>query len=183
MTFRTYLGRELDLEGIEADDVDLVDIAAALSRLCRFGGHVSAFHSVAAHSVQVSALVEASLEHLDPARRRQGAALGLLHDASEAYLGDITRPLKRLPIMAGYRDLEAALTLQIWGRFGLAAAAQDDVLRVAVQVADDRVCRVEQRDLQGLPLAHPDPLPPLRPLNPLRAEALFLERAAALGLE
>lgn len=183
MTFRTYLGRELDLEGIETSDIDLVDIAAALSRICRFGGHVSAYHSVAAHSVHVSELVEASLEHLDPARRRQGAALGLLHDASEAYLGDVCRPLKRLPLMAGYRDLEAALMMQIWSRFGLGEASQDNVLRLAVQVADDRLCRVEQRDLQGLPLAHPDPYPPVRSLNPLRAEALFLERALALGLE
>lgn len=183
MTFRTYLGREVDLECLATADIDLVDIAAALSRLCRFGGHVSAYHSVAAHSVHVSELVEASLDHLDPARRRAGAALALLHDASEAYLGDITRPLKRLPIMAGYRDLEAALTVQIWARFGLAAASQDEALRVAVTVADDRLCRVEQRDLQGVPLAHPDPLPPVRSLNPLRAEALFLERAEALGLE
>lgn len=183
MTFRTYTGRELDLEALAAEDIDLHDIAAALSRVCRFGGHVAMFHSVAAHSVHVSELVEQSLDHLDPARRRHGAALGLLHDASEAYLGDITRPLKRLPIMAGYRDLEAALTMQIWTRFGLAEAGQDFTLRMAVRVADDRLCRVEQRDLQGLPLAHPDPYPPVRALNPLRAEALFLERASALGLE
>jgi len=183
VTFRTVSGRELDLEAIDVADIDLEDIAAALSRTCRFGGHVVHYHSVAAHSVLVSELVQASLEHLDVARRRQGAALGLLHDASEAYLGDVCRPLKVLPLMAGYRDLEAALTMQIWTRFGLAEAAQDQVLRVAVTVADDRLCRVEQRDLQALPLAHPDPYPPVRALNPLRAEALFLERAAALGLE
>ncbi|MCC6672146.1 MAG: hypothetical protein IT458_13880 [Planctomycetes bacterium] len=183
MTFRTASGRELDLEAVDTTDIVLADIAAALSRICRFGGHVAMYHSVAAHSVQVSELVEASLDHLDNGRRRQGAALALLHDASEAYLGDITRPLKRLPIMAGYRDLEAALTMQIWTRFGLAEAGQDSVLRMAVTVADDRLCRVEQRDLQGVPLAHPDPYPPVRALNPLRAEALFLERASALGLE
>lgn len=183
MTFRTYLGLEVDLEAIKASDIELADIAAALSRLCRFGGHVAMYHSVAAHSVQVSELVEASLDHLDNGRRRQGAALALLHDASEAYLGDITRPLKRLPIMAGYRDLEAALTMQIWARFGLAAASQDSVLRMAVTVADDRLCRVEQRDLQGVPLAHPDPLPPVRSMRPRDAETLFLERASALGLE
>ncbi|HMN09284.1 MAG TPA: hypothetical protein PKC83_10910 [Gemmatimonadaceae bacterium] len=183
MTFRTFTGRELVLDALRASDIALDDIAAALSRLCRFGGHVAMYHSVAAHSVQVSELVEASLEHLDRGRRRQGAALALLHDASEAYLGDITRPLKRLPIMAGYRDLEAALTMQIWARFGLAAASQDSVLRMAVTVADDRLCRVEQRDLQGVPLAHPDPLPLVRSMRPREAETLFLERAAALGLE
>ena len=183
MTFRTASGREFHLEDLRWRPalVDLTDIAVALSHTCRFGGHVTHFHSVAAHSVLVSEFVEASLEHLDAARRRQGAALGLLHDASEAYLGDVCRPLKRLAAMDGYRRLEVEVTEAIWQRFDLWGAFQDEALTLAVRVADDRLCRIEQRDLQGV--HYPDPHPVIRSLRPRDARALFLERAAALGLE
>lgn len=181
MTFRAYSGAELDLEHLQPADLQLQDIARALSHICRFGGHVRGFHSVAAHSVLVSELVWASLEHLDMTRRRAGAALGLLHDASEAYLGDVVRPLKYTPLMAPYVALEARVMAAVWDRFGLSAAAADQVLAVAVKAADDRLCRVEQRDLQGA--AFDDPHAPITLMRPVDARTQFLERAALLGLE
>lgn len=181
MTFRTYTRRELDLGSIRPEEIALEDIARALSHLCRFGGHVRAFHSVAAHSVLVSKVVMDSLAHLPTARLRLGAALGLLHDASEAYLGDVTRPLKMRPSMAGYRELEASVMTAVWTRFGLVEAAGDPVLTLAVQAADDRLCRVERRDLQGVAVA--DDHPPVTLMRPVDARILFLERARALGLE
>lgn len=181
MTFRAYSGAELDLEHLQPSDLQLLDIARALSHVCRFGGHVRGFHSVAAHSVLCSELVWASLEHVDINRRRQGAAMGLLHDASEAYLGDVVRPLKYSDRMTPYLALERRVMDAVWERFGLIKAAGDPVLSVAVKAADDRLCRVEQRDLQGAVLD--DPHPPITLLRPVDARTQFLERATLLGLE
>ncbi len=94
------------------EDVRLDDIAFALSNLCRYGGHVE-FYSVAEHSVIVSRIVEA----LGGSIEEQRAAL--LHDATEAYLVDLPRPIKHHPAFAFYREAEAALAVVIAKRFGL----------------------------------------------------------------
>lgn len=82
---RTATGRHLDLTGSTAADIDPLDLARGLARACRFAGQGDAFYSVAQHSVLASF-------HVPP----QDALHALLHDAAEAYLGDLTGPLKRL---------------------------------------------------------------------------------------
>jgi 5'-deoxynucleotidase YfbR-like HD superfamily hydrolase len=82
--FQTYTGRQFWPFDPRPEDVCIDDIAHALSRICRFGGHVTDWYSVAQHSVLVSLLVPSDL-----------ALRGLLHDAEEAYTGDMVRPLKR----------------------------------------------------------------------------------------
>lgn len=82
---RTSTGRHLDLTGSTAADIDPLDLARGLARACRFAGQCDAFYSVAQHSVLASF-------HVPP----QDALHALLHDAAEAYLGDLTGPLKRL---------------------------------------------------------------------------------------
>lgn len=82
---RTATGRHLDLTGSTAADIDPLDLARGLARACRFAGQCDAFYSVAQHSVLASF-------HVPP----QDALHALLHDAAEAYLGDLTGPLKRL---------------------------------------------------------------------------------------
>jgi hypothetical protein len=105
----TQSGQHFYPKDPEGSVFDIADIAHALSLTCRFAGHCNRFYSVAEHSVLVAQLAESS-----------GAGLwGLLHDASEAYLVDIPRPIKYLPEMAGYRALESRTTAAILESFGL----------------------------------------------------------------
>lgn len=102
------------------------DIAFALEYLNRYTGHVGAY-SVADHSLAVAALV--------PARWRLEA---LLHDATEAYLGDVSSPLKRL--LPEYRAIEARFAAAIAVRFGLDTS---DECAAAVRRADLMMLRAE----------------------------------------
>ena len=80
---QTRTGVAFPLLQPEAKDVEVADIAHALSLICRFTGHVKTFYSVAEHCVRVAQLL--------PPRLR---AYGLLHDAHEAYVGDIATPIQ-----------------------------------------------------------------------------------------
>jgi len=99
----TRTGRRFDLLAPKADQVSTLDIAHALSQLCRFNGHTSRHYSVAQHSLLVASIVPA--EH-------QLAAL--LHDATEAYVGDMTRPLKAL--LPDFSAIEHGIWLAICER-------------------------------------------------------------------
>src|SRR5690606_2723306 len=79
----TRSGRKFDLANPTADMVDTADLAHSLSMQCRFNGHTSSFYSVAQHCLLVAELV--------PEEHKLAA---LLHDATEAYVGDLVRPLK-----------------------------------------------------------------------------------------
>ena len=73
------------------ESILLDDIATALSNICRYNGHVPTFYSVAEHSAHVADLI------FERTASRELALTGLLHDAAEAYVGDMVRPLKRHP--------------------------------------------------------------------------------------
>lgn len=160
------------------DDVDLGDIAAHLSKICRFGGAVSRFYSVAEHSVIVSRLVPNWLE-----------TAALLHDAAEAYCQDIVRPIKRF--LPKYAEIEARNERAIFERFSVPRLDPDD--RDAIKHADNAALLAEQAAFMGPPPAAWDDLGVcdgavtfagvlLEGLDPARAESAFLNRAAALGL-
>ncbi len=90
----TYTGKLIDLENVKAEDICIRDIAHALSLLCRYNGHTKHFYSVAEHCVLLS-----------KAEGMPGTPLArLLHDAAEAYLGDVSSPLK--PFLHYYQYLE-----------------------------------------------------------------------------
>jgi len=103
---QTYTGRQFWPLDPRADEVHIEDIAHALSMQCRYAGHCKRFYSVAEHSVHLA-------RHVSPAN----ALWALLHDASEAYLVDVPRPVK--PYLAGYKDAEAKVMAAVCERFGL----------------------------------------------------------------
>lgn len=102
----TISGKFFDILKPEEYDFDINEIATALSNLCRYTGHVNRFYSVAEHSVLVSRLLPPSL-----------SLCGLLHDASEAYLGDVSSPLKKL--LPEYKAIEERVEKAIAAHFDI----------------------------------------------------------------
>lgn len=88
----TYSGKNIDLYNLKTDDIDIIDISYALSNIPRFNGQVP-FYSVGLHSINVAKIVPENLK-----------ISALLHDASEAYIGDMISPIKYK--MQQYLDLE-----------------------------------------------------------------------------
>lgn len=111
---QVYTGRAFWPLDPRPGEIHIRDIAHALSMQCRYAGHCLDFYSVAEHSVHVSRAVPAC-----------DALWGLLHDASEAYLVDIPRPLKRS--MEEYRRWEGHLMQVIAERFELSLPMPDSV--------------------------------------------------------
>ena len=101
---RTFTGKVFDLKILDPESICIQDIAHALSHVPRFAGHLQEHYSVAQHSVLVSLLV--------PKEHRLAA---LLHDASEAYIGDMPTPFKKL--MPDYKKLEEKLMQAIANKF------------------------------------------------------------------
>jgi hypothetical protein len=127
------------------EDVFIEDIAHSLSMQCRYGGHSRVFYSVAEHSYHLSFLVPE--EH---------ALVALLHDATEAYVSDVPRPLK--PYLSNYAEIEDRNWAAIAKAFDLPAQ-----LPACVKEADLRICANEMATLfpeppipYGLPERYPD---------------------------
>jgi hypothetical protein len=106
-SFPDVNGHIIDLGNPAPEMFSMTAIAAGLSKVCRFNGQIPCFYSVAQHSVIVSRL---ALPELRPA--------ALIHDASEAYIGDMIKPLKKL-IAKAYGPIEKAIETAIFDRFGL----------------------------------------------------------------
>ncbi|MBI1620122.1 phosphohydrolase [Aquamicrobium zhengzhouense] len=124
---QTFTGRQFWPLDPDAADIDIEDIAHALSMQCRFAGHCNRFYSVAEHSFYIARYLES-----------QGAPVivrlwGLLHDATEAYLVDLPRPIKIS--MPDYREAEGRLMRVIAQCFDLPT----DTMPEAVKDADRRI--------------------------------------------
>lgn len=112
-TIETASGNYADILNPEADMLNMEDIATSLSNICRFNGHLPNFYSVAEHSVRVAWWLN------DQGYDDDIVLTGLLHDAAEAYVGDMMRPLKRVPEMeAVFRPIEDAMMKKIHQKFG-----------------------------------------------------------------
>jgi hypothetical protein len=129
-----YSGTVFDPFNPCPDLIKVEDIAHSLSMLCRFNGHCRSFYSVAEHSVRVA---EKCGEDL--------MLVGLLHDAAEAYLGDLPRPIKE--VLPDFLAAERRLQVAISRRFGLPREMPDDV-----RLVDEEMLRIE---LAELVLPHP----------------------------
>lgn len=102
---RTVTGKYIDLLEITPDDIDLEDIAVGLAHTARFAGQTRTFYSVAEHSIAVS--IDLPFEY---------KLAGLLHDASEAYIGDMPTPIKNR--MPDYKYIENGIMEAVAKKFG-----------------------------------------------------------------
>lgn len=125
---QTFTGKTAHVCALAPDEIDLRDIAHALTLQRRFGGHSREPWSVAEHSMLVARIVDLELDRPDLVPQ------ALLHDASEAYLVDVPRPAKCSRFLAGYRELEARVSAAIYARFGLPEKL-DPMVKVADEIA------------------------------------------------
>lgn len=145
---RTFSGKNVNPLDLRFEDICIEDIAHGLALCNRFAGQSRKPISVAQHSVYVSRLCDSTGFELQ----------GLLHDASEAYLGDVTKWLKAMPEMAAYREAEDRAQVTIYKAFNCSWAGAYDV-----DVADRLMVRYEgSRGFKNFCIDHPD-YPPLTP--------------------
>jgi len=108
---QTYTGKQFWPLDPRPEDVDIDDIAQALSNLCRYAGHVREFYSVAEHSCLLAWALRRDGYDRDVQR------WALMHDAPEAYIVDVPRPIKRF--IPGYKEIESRVEKAVAEHFGL----------------------------------------------------------------
>ena len=179
---QTFTGKAVYPIDMRVEDIDMLDIAHSLALQCRFTGHCRVFYSVAEHSLHVyDALRESTKAGYSQSTEEWNALRwALMHDAAEAYMTDIPRPVKRS--ITGWREVEQHIEETIAKRFGLVLPIPD-----VVKHFDSVLLATEARDLMAPPpqtwVAMPDPLRHcIRPLPWQVAEARFLHQAAVLDL-
>ncbi len=147
-TITTYTGRCFDPTQAVAEDIRIADIAHALSLLCRANGHFPRFYSVAQHCMNCVKEAEAR----GYSRRVQ---LGcLLHDASEAYLSDITRPVKEW--LPRYREVERCLQDLIYEQWLSPIPNEEE--RALIAAVDDTLLYYEFKEISGREIQDEMPL-------------------------
>lgn len=169
----TSTGKHIDFVNITPDQICIEDIARGLSNVCRFAGQLENFYSVAQHSVYVSQIVPSDF-----------ALEALLHDATEAYMGDVTSPLKAM--LPDYKKIEKYFDSAIRLKFGI-----PPVMPIEVRDADLVMLATEKRDFEIDPrshwpilnfaLPHDDII--IQPLTPPQAYHQFMARFEMLTTE
>lgn len=169
----TQSGGVLDYDAAEYTALSIDEIAHSLSNQCRYNGHCSDYYSVAEHSVHVSHLVGATYN-------KRWALAALLHDASEAYVCDLPRPLKKA-MGKSFSDYEDKAMLSVAKKFGLEVG---DFHHQIIKDADNVMIYYETSVLMNY---HPvwetfsdfkfdDNKPNIECLNPRDAKSAFLQR-------
>ncbi len=130
---QTHSGCRVDLLKPDIGEICIEDIAYSLARICRFGGHVNRFYSVADHSLHVEDLLENMTDDWDILFQ------GLMHDASEAYVIDLPKPLKDL--VPEYKEIEDIVEAAVWEKFNI--SPKDPI----VKKADLKACSTEAEQL------------------------------------
>jgi hypothetical protein len=165
---QTYTGRAFWPLDPCADDIDIVDIAHALSMKCRYSGHTKRFYSVAEHSVLVSRHVP--IKH---------ALWGLMHDAAEAYSADIPRPIK--PFLVGWSMIEARIMDAVCDRFGMYPVEPPEVKAIDLAITSDERAALLNPSLEKWQDGGWNALPPaigtsIECWGPWQGESAFLRR-------
>lgn len=168
---QTFTGLRAWVEDPRIDDVRIEDIAHALALINRFGGHSRIPYNVAQHSIMVSEIVP-----------KEHALVGLLHDAPEAFCGDLVRPIKRA--LPAYRELEIRWAWAIGCKLGIDLALLN--LPPEVKHADEVALSTERRDLMvegpAWTKLGAEPLPDrIVPWSWQESERRFLDRFDELG--
>lgn len=161
----TYSGKLFSVIHPETDSIDVVDIAHALSLLCRGNGHVKHFYSVGQHCINCARLAKARGYSYEV----QFACL--LHDASEAYMSDVIRPLKKdLPY---YQEIEHKLLTVIFEKYGIKEYLTDN----RVKQIDDDLCHYDLRNLMNvnIEVGYLEYIPDISFRNPMDVEKEYLE--------
>ncbi len=155
----TYTGGTFDYSKFGPDDIDIRDIAHALSHLCRFTGHTNIFYSVAQHCLLVSEKIPGGPEV---------KLAALLHDAAEAYVNDLSSPLKKWlvlnyieDVMPGsdesgnvdpgdesYEWLHRKILNTVYKKYGFVTGT----FSTTVKVYDKAACTFEQQAFMGTPV-------------------------------
>lgn len=148
--FFTYTGVQFWPLDPHIDDINIEDIAHGLAHTCRWGGHSRVFYSVAQHSIVCSHYVA-----------RENRLIALMHDAAEAYIGDVKRPLKYA--MPNLMEIERNIWLLICKKFGLSIEVPAEVKKV-----DDRALMAERNEF-----IHPSSLRVRWPIDELGLEPLI----------
>lgn len=154
---RTYTGIYMNIFEPTPEMICIEDIAHALSNQCRFGGHLHKFYSVAQHCVLTSRNIYGGYK-----------LEALLHDASEAYLLDVPRPIKHK--LTNYQEIEALLMKLIFEKFGLIYP-----LHGRVKEADEYMLQWEWNKLMLYDVLLKDTFPKIECWSPEYAEECFLE--------
>lgn len=178
---QTFSGLAFYPLGPATEDILAADIAHSLAMQCRYNGHVRRFYSVAEHCVLMCDWILAS--HRDADEARELALWALLHDAAEAYIGDMVRPLKLQ--MPDFIALDEKVTTAVARRFALCEAE----IPAAVKLADSRILLDERAALIGAS-THPWSIDGLEPLGvrirgwePAIAKWEYIARLKDLGVE
>lgn len=159
---QTFTGGRFDLLDPTPEMVNVKDIVHSLSMSSRFNGHLKEFYSIAEHSAHVATLTnmailsaplneDGRLESMYALKQSCARAnlYALLHDAAEAYIGDIVSPLKHIPALAAViRPIESNIEQVIFQAFGLDAVMPAKI-KAIVHRADMTMLHFERRGLFG----------------------------------
>jgi len=175
-TMTTFTGRRFNFLTPDPESIDLYDIAHGLSQVCRFAAQSQVLYTVAQHSVLVSEMIKKS-PHVE--RDRLFQKIALFHDAAEAYIGDMSSPLKKL--MPLYKEIENRIQAAIWKRFHLPSYAMPKEVKEAdIQILANEGMSFMSADWRDAAV-DPDPqLGVFEAWEPKRAEREFLDRYEGL---
>jgi hypothetical protein len=167
---QTYSGGKFYTLDPRPEEVNLVDIAHALSMTCRYNGHCERFYSVAEHSVLVSQALPLEFK-----------LWGLLHDAPEAYVNDINRPTKKF--MPEYQNIERNIMIAICDHFGLSHVEPPQVKVVDNGILQDECEQNMKHPPADWHISDPKLGIKLQFWEPAKAKFWFLETFAEIQQE